>query len=59
MAATVITFKHASHIVKFDGSNFPSWKFGIKMFLEKHRFIPIVDGSEPKPEEVCTAFSTF
>ena len=50
MAGT--TYKDVSHIVKFDGSNFPSWKFGIWMFLEKHKLSPVVNGTEAKPTEV-------
>ena len=46
------TAKDVGHIAKFDGSNFPSWKYGVWIFLEKNRLIPIVDGSERLPEQV-------
>lgn len=46
------TAKNVSHIAKFDGTSFPSWKYGILMFLEKHRLIPVVDGRETEPKEV-------
>ena len=46
------TSKDVSHIVKFDGTNFSSWKFGIWMFLEKHKLIQVVEGTETKPAEV-------
>lgn len=46
------TAKDVGHIAKFDGTNFPSWKYGIWMFLEKNRLIPVVDGRETEPKEV-------
>jgi hypothetical protein len=46
------TSKDVGHIAKFDGTNFPSWKYGIWMFLEKNRLTSIVDGSVTKPVEV-------
>ena len=49
---TTTTSKDVSHIIKFDGKNFSSWKFGIWMFLEKHKLIPVVEGTETKPDEV-------
>lgn len=55
------TSKDVGHISKFDGTNFPSWKYGIWMFLEKNRLIPVVDGSETQPTEVrsCLCPSRF
>ena len=46
---TANTSKDVGHIAKFDGTNFPSWKYGIWMFLEKNRLTSIVDGSELIP----------
>ncbi|EFX75970.1 hypothetical protein DAPPUDRAFT_107360 [Daphnia pulex] len=46
------TATDVGHIAKFDGSNFPSWKYGVWMLLEKNRLISIVDGSERLPEQV-------
>jgi hypothetical protein len=46
------TAKDVGHISKFDGSNFPSWKYGVWMLLEKNKLISIVDGSERQPEQV-------
>ncbi|KZR99563.1 Uncharacterized protein APZ42_004517 [Daphnia magna] len=45
------TAKDVGHISKFDGSNFPSWKYGVWMLLEKNRLISVVDGSETLPEQ--------
>ena len=50
------TSKDVGHIAKFDGTNFPSWKYGIWMFLEKNRLTSIVDGSVIKPVEVSKVF---
>lgn len=47
-----ISTKDISHIVKFDGTNFPSWKYGVWLLLEKYQLIPIVEGKEKKPTEV-------
>ncbi|EFX71976.1 hypothetical protein DAPPUDRAFT_111193 [Daphnia pulex] len=47
----VNTSKDVGHIAKFDGTNFPSWKYGIWMLLEKNRLTSIVDGSVTKPVE--------
>ncbi len=54
---TSSTSKDVSHIVKFNGTNFPSWKFGIWMFLEKHKLVAVVNGTETKPAEVKTFIS--
>ena len=44
--------KDTAHIISFDGTNYPSWKYGILMFLEKQKLTGVVDGSEGKPDEV-------
>jgi hypothetical protein len=46
------TLKDVGHIAKFDGKNFPLWKFGCWVILEHHNLLPIVDGTEKKPVEV-------
>ncbi|KAI9562445.1 hypothetical protein GHT06_009877 [Daphnia sinensis] len=43
--------KDVNHIVKFDGSSFPLWKFGCWLLLEQQNPIQIVDGRETLPEE--------
>jgi len=42
------TSRDTSHIPKFDGTNFPSWKFGIWMLLERHRLTEVVLGDTKK-----------
>lgn len=32
------TAKDISHIVKFDGTNFPSWKCAVWILLERYQF---------------------
>ena len=46
------TAKDVGNISKFNGSNFPSWKYGVWMLLEKNRLVSVVDGSETQPEQV-------
>lgn len=43
------TVKEVSHIPKFDGTNFPQWKYGTWLILEQHELIPVVEGREPIP----------
>ena len=38
--------------IKFDGTNFPSWRYGIWLILEKAKLTTIVNGTEPMPVEV-------
>jgi hypothetical protein len=42
----------AIYIVKFNGQNFPIWKFGFWILLEQHDLVKIVNGEEPLPAEV-------
>ena len=49
---TSSTPKEASHIGKFDGKNFPLWKFTFWLLLEEHALESIVDGTELIPIEV-------
>jgi len=41
-----------SHVITFDGTNFPLWKLGLNVALEEHETQFVVDGSEPIPTEV-------
>ncbi|KAK4030698.1 hypothetical protein OUZ56_024038 [Daphnia magna] len=45
------TSKDVSHIIKFYGTNFSSWKFGIWRFLEKFKLTSVVDGTESFPAQ--------
>ncbi len=44
--------KEFGHIRPFDGSNFPTWKFGMDILLERSKLTEIVDGTSAKPAEV-------
>lgn len=44
--------KEFGSIRPFDGSNFPTWKFGMDILLEKSKLTSVVDGTRPKPVEV-------
>ena len=51
------TLREVSHIAKFNGQNFPLWKFGCWLLLEQHQLVKIVNGQERFPAEVrCTKF---
>jgi hypothetical protein len=45
-----------SHVITFDGTNFPLWKLGLNVALEEHETQFVVDGSEPIPTEVRVLF---
>jgi hypothetical protein len=44
--------REVSHVVKFNGKNFPLLKFGCWLKLEQHNLVNIVNGTEELPEEV-------
>ena len=44
--------KDVSHISKFNGSNFPFWKFQICLMLEQHELLDIVLGKENLPQPI-------
>ena len=44
--------REVSHVVKFNGINFPIWKFGCWLKLEQHNLVKIVTGEETKPVKV-------
>ncbi len=54
--------RDTDHVVKFNGKNFPLWKFGCWLKLEQHNLVTIVNGTEPLleplPEQVQTFFFT-
>lgn len=52
------TSKDVSHIIKFYGTNFSSWKFGIWRFLEKFKLTSVVDGTESFPAQVTRILLT-
>ena len=44
--------KDVSHVVKFDGTNIPFWKFQIFLAFEQHNLLKIVIEDETKPSLV-------
>jgi hypothetical protein len=42
--------REVSLVVKFNGKNFPLWKFGCWLKLEQHNLVNIVNGREEIPE---------
>ncbi|KZS13015.1 Uncharacterized protein APZ42_021956 [Daphnia magna] len=44
--------KDVSHIMKFNGTNFPLWKLGLFVSLEELEVLSIVDGTSRIPDEV-------
>ena len=54
MTSSVVSFssKDVSHVVKFDGTHFPFWKFQIFLAFEQHNLLKIVIGDETKPNLV-------
>lgn len=46
------SLKDIGHLTKFNGSNFPRWKCGLRLILEQHGLLDIIDGVELKPAEV-------
>ncbi|EFX63412.1 hypothetical protein DAPPUDRAFT_335496 [Daphnia pulex] len=49
------TLREVSHIAKFNGQNFPLWKFGCWLLLEQHQLVKIVNGQERLPVETLNA----
>lgn len=49
MSTVNFSSKDVNNIVKFDGSNFPFWKFQIFLIFEQHNLLEIVQGQGLKP----------
>ena len=39
-------------IAKFNGRNFNTWKYSVYIKLREHDLVPIVEGTQPKPQVV-------
>lgn len=52
MATGTFSARDISHITKFDGNNFSFWKFQLKLILEHHGLVDIVEGKEPMPKAI-------
>lgn len=46
--------KDVSHIPKFNGKNYPSWKYGVWLLFRQHELTDIVENKVSKPEEVSS-----
>ena len=41
--------------VRFDGTNFDSWQFGVKLAVQSEESWGIVNGTEPKPNPIIVS----
>jgi hypothetical protein len=48
--------RDVSHIIKFNGTNFPLWKLGLFVSLEEQEVLSIVDGTTRIPDEVTHTY---
>lgn len=53
MSTTNFSTRDVSHISKFNGSNFPFWKFKISLVLKQHDLMEIVLGTQVKPSPLA------
>ena len=44
--------RDTSHIEKFNGTNFPQWKYGVFLLLEQHDLMSLVEGTVLIPTEI-------
>jgi hypothetical protein len=49
------TLREVGHIEKFNGRNFPQWKFGVWLLLEHCGLVPLVEGKEVISVEVLVS----
>ena len=47
--AVFVPKEDVNYMGKFDGTNFPFWKFQIGMIFEQHDLVDIVNGTEKLP----------
>ncbi len=45
--------------IRFDGTNFDSWHFGVRLVLQSEELWTIVKGNEVKPQPVSHFFFFF
>lgn len=53
--SSLFTSKDVSHVPRFDGSNFPLWKFQISLMLEHHDLMALVIGNEKQPDPTTSS----
>jgi hypothetical protein len=49
------TSRDVSHITKFNGTNFPMWKFVCWLLFDKFGFVDLVSVTKKNPDEVIAA----
>lgn len=50
--------KDVSHIPKFNGKNYPSWKYGVWLLFRQHGLTEIVENNANRPAEVRQSCNT-
>jgi hypothetical protein len=50
--------KDVSHIPKFNGKNYPSWKYGVWLLFRQHGLTEIVENNATRPAEVRQSRNT-
>ena len=48
-ATVILSSKDVGHVGKFDGTNFPFWKFQVSLVFEQYGLLPVVFGEDVKP----------
>ena len=48
-ATVILSSKDVGHVDKFDGTNFPFWKFQVSLVFEQYGLLPVVLGEEVRP----------
>ena len=48
-ATVILSSKDVGHVGKFDGTNFPFWKFQVSLVFEQYELLPVVLGEEVRP----------
>ena len=51
MSAIAFSTRDTSHISKFNGSNFPFWKFQVSLVLKQHDLMDVVLGKQVQPQQ--------
>ena len=51
MSTNTFSTTDASHVTKFNGSNFPFWKFQVSLVLKQHDLMDVVLGKQVQPQQ--------
>jgi hypothetical protein len=57
MATNTFSTRDASHVTKFNGNNFPFWKFQVLLVLRQYDLVDVVLGTQVKPTPTMSAAS--